>query len=236
MNSKKRFNRAEIMAIEAPDYTKTWHPVKHGDVIDTMDMVLQAKGVGVISETYSIKNGGNNLFGTWVLDIEKDGKNIQLGFRNSISKNFAVGICAGTYVMVCSNMQFRGDYIEFRKHTSGLDHEELLSLGMRAFDQVLDQGNKAIEWHSSLNQFPLFGEQFKCATYDAMEMGILAPNHFNSFLDTYKAERDLTGDSSLFEFHGAITRMNRYLNLFTIDRRTRELSELCDRYKAIDIN
>jgi hypothetical protein len=132
---------------------------------------------------------------------------------------------------VCSNMQFRGDYIEFRKHTSGLDMDELKQIGSRAFLQVLEQGNKAIEWHDSLHQIPLTSDRFKCATFDVMDRGILAPNHFNKYLEAHAAEVELTGEQSLYEFHGAITRMNRDLNLFTIDSRTRELAVICDNYR-----
>ena len=141
MDSKQRFTRNEVMAIPAPAYTKTWHPVPHKDVIESLDLVTRKAGVGVMQETYSVTNKGANMFGAWTLDIGMDGKQVQMGFRNSISKQFAVGICAGTWVMVCSNMAFRGDFIEFRKHTSGLDMEELLSIGLRAFDRVVVDGN-----------------------------------------------------------------------------------------------
>lgn len=230
MNSKEMLTRNEVMAIESPEYTKTWHPISHREVIESLDEVLNVKQIGVVQERYSIKNGGDNMFGSWVLDIEKNGTRIQLGFRNSISKTFAVGICAGTFVIVCSNMQFRGEFIEFRKHTSGISYEELLQLGNRAVDQVVEQGNKIIEWQGGLSKYELNVPKFKQITYDAMEQGILAPNHFNKFLSSYREEAELTKNESLYEFHGAITRMNRGLNLFTVDRRTRSLADLCDQY------
>lgn len=230
MNSKERYNRAEVMAIDAPAFTKTWHPIRHAAVITSLFEVIKEKGIGIVYETYSIKNGGNNLFGTWVLDVEREGKHIQIGFRNSISKTFAVGICAGTYIMVCSNMQFHGDYIEFRKHTSGLDFDEVKVLGMRAFDEVMVQGNKAIDWHESLKNHTLEGGQFKCAVFDAINDGVIAPNKFSNFMEAYEMERDLSGNSTLYEFHGAITRMNNKLNLFTADSRTRKLAQICDNY------
>lgn len=230
MNSKEMLTRNEVMAIESPEYTKTWHPISHREVIESLDEVLNVKQIGVVQERYSIKNGGDNMFGSWVLDIEKNGTRIQLGFRNSISKTFAVGICAGTFVIVCSNMQFRGEFIEFRKHTSGISYEELLQLGNRAVDQVVEQGNKVIEWQGNLSKYELNVPKFKQITYDAMEQGILAPNHFNKFLSSYREEVELTKNESLYEFHGAIIRMNRGLNLFTVDRRTRSLADLCDQY------
>lgn len=235
MNSKDRFSRAEVMAIPAPNFTKTWHPVPHREVIESLDKVLQAKGVGLMGETYSVTNKGNNMFGAWTLDIGVEGKQIQMGFRNSISKMFAVGICAGTWVMVCSNMQFRGDFIEFRKHTSGLDPEVLLDLGTRAFDRVVTDGNRLIEWHNQLHDYPLPHQEFKALTFDAMREGIFGANHFNAFLEAHQEEVELTKENTLYEFHGAVTRMIKNINLFSIDDRTRVLGKMCDQY-AIDYN
>jgi hypothetical protein len=132
-------------------------------------------------------------------------------------------------------MQFKGEFIDFRKHTSGLDFDELLMLGNRAFDQVLVQGNQAIAWHDSLHKVPLIEDNFKCITYDALDQGILAPNRFNEFQSAYAEELELVKgkNGTLYQFHGAITRMNRDLNLFTIDNRTRKLADLCDQYRKV---
>lgn len=235
MDSKQRFTRNEVMAIPAPAYTKTWHPVPHKDVIESLDLVTRKAGVGVMQETYSVTNKGANMFGAWTLDIGVEGKQIQMGFRNSISKQFAVGICAGTWVMVCSNMAFRGDFIEFRKHTSGLDMEELLSIGLRAFDRVVVDGKRLIEWTNQLRDYEVSDRAFKVLTFDAMQQGVFGANHFNAFLAAHDEERRLSKNQSLYEFHGAVTRMINKVNLFTIDERTRTLGNLCDGY-AIDLN
>jgi hypothetical protein len=235
MNSKERFSRAEVMAIPAPAYTKTWHPVPHREVITSLEQVVTGRGVGIMNETYSVTNKGNNLFGAWTLDIGVGGKQIQMGFRNSISKDFAVGICAGTWVMVCSNMQFRGDFIEFRKHTSGLEIVDLLTIGTRAFDKVVTDGQRLIEWQDQLHDYPISGDRFKCLTFDAMKEGVFGANHFNAFLSSYAEEVELTKEGTLYEFHGAATRMIRNINLFSINDRTRSLDNMLDK-AVIDIN
>lgn len=232
MNSKERFSRNEIMAIKSPEFTKTWHPISHAEVIKSLEATMKEKGINIVSETYSVKNGGKNIFGTWVLDIVKAGQNLMVGLRNSISKNFAVGICAGTHVIACSNMMFKGDFIEFRKHTAGISYDELLQIENRAIDEVIVQGNQTIKWHEGLRKYKLDKPEFKQITYDAMEQGILAPNHFNKFVEAYNMELELSKskNGTIYEFHGAITRMNRELNLFTIDSRTRDLCTLCEAY------
>jgi hypothetical protein len=198
-----------------------------------MDILLKDMGIKVVSETYSSKNNGRNVLGTLVLDITKYGMSIMAGWRNSIMKNFAVGLCSGNYVTVCSNMMFKGDFIEFRKHTSGINFEELIEMERRSITQVLEQGNKAIAWQRSLKEVQLTDKGFKQITYDAMNNGILAPNKFHEFNEAYAIEANLDRkhNGTLYEFHGAITRMNRNLNLFTIDNRTRQLANLCDEYR-----
>lgn len=233
MNSKERITRNEVMAIKSPEYTKTWSPISHREVIKSLDTVMKEKGVGIRKETYSVKNDGKNMFGTWVLDIEKNGKLLQVGFRNSISKNFAVGICAGVYVIACSNMQFRGDdFIEFRKHTSGISYEELLRIENKAFDKVIEQGNNLIKWQESLHKKVLKAPEFKQITFDALDAGIIPPNRFKAFQDAHGEELELTKskNGTLYEFHGAITRINKDLNLFTTSNRTTDLYDLCNEY------
>lgn len=235
MNSKDRFDRKEIMAIPSPAYTKTWSPISHKEVINSLAEVLKKKDIGVRQESYSVKNEGRNIFGTWTQDIEKNGRLIQIGFRNSIMKNFAVGICGGICVMVCSNMQFRGDsFIEFRKHTSGITYDELLEIGDRAIDKVIDQGNALIKWQDGLNKYRLDDEKLKCITYDALDQEILPPNRFKAFQEAYSDELELTKSKhgTLYTFHGAITRMSRELNLFTVMDRTTDLYGLCNKYAA----
>lgn len=233
MNSKERITRSEVMAIRSPERTKTWNPIAHAEVIKSLDVVLREKGIGVVNESYSVKNNGNNVFGTWVLDIEKKGKQITIGFRNSIAKLFAVGICSGVNVIACSNMTFRGDsFIEFRKHTSKISYEELLAIENRAIGQAVDQGTKLIDWQNSLRKYKLDEPEFKQITYDAMDSGILAPNRFKAFRDAYGEELELTKakNGTLYEFHGAVTRMSRELNLFTVLGRTTDLYDLCNKY------
>ena len=233
MNSKERFTRNEVMAIASPERTKTWNPISHKEVINSLTTTLKNKGIGVVSESYSVKNHGKNIFGTFVLDIVKSGRNIMIGVRNSISKTFAVGICGGIHVIVCTNMQFRGDnFIEFRKHTSGISYDELLEIENRAIDGVIDQGNSLIKWQDSLNKFRLDDAKLKCITYDALDQGILPPNKFKAFQEAYGEELELVKSKhgTLYTFHGAVTRMNRELNLFTMSNRTTDLYNLCDQY------
>jgi hypothetical protein len=62
-----------------------------------------------------------------------------LGIRNSHDKSLALGLVAGVQVLVCSNLCFGGAVSVYRKHTSGIDLEILISDGFnRIEDKLLD--------------------------------------------------------------------------------------------------
>ena len=223
--------RNEVMAIEAPAFTKSWHPMSHGSVVQAMDTILEAEKIGVIKERYDVTKDGANLFASWALDIGMDMK-INLGFRNSTDKSFALGVCSGTFTIVCSNMCFNGDFVEFRKHTSGLEYDEVLEIGARSLKTVVGNGQKQIEWQNGLANYPVSPSRFKMLTYDAMVDGILPPSNFAGFIDSYNEEVELFKRESLYEFHGAVTRLSRTSSLFTISNRTVGLNALCDKYSG----
>ena len=71
--------------------------------------------------------------------MEQDGMSLAMGFRNSIDKSMPLGICAGVTVFVCDNLALSGDFIKFRKHTSGLTDESLQAISMDAVGQVIEK-------------------------------------------------------------------------------------------------
>ena len=234
MESKERYNRKEIVAIPEPMFTKTWHPTSHRRVIGAMDQAIETAGIGLRDESYSTTNGGKNMFASWTLDIPFNGgeRFMQIGFRNSLMKTFAVGVCSGNYVVVCSNMCFSGDFVDFHKHTSGLNDDRLIELTAGAVNNVIEKGNQFDNWHQGLLDVPVPNDDFKVLTFDALDKGLVGANRFKSFLDNYTEEFDLHGDN-LYSFHGAVTRQIRQINLFSISQRTNLLNGMCDDYRAL---
>ena len=231
----KFISRNEVMAIQSPAFTKTWHPYSHKDVILAMESITtKVMQVGIVSDRYSVTKDGHNMFGTFTLDIGANIK-IQLGFRNSTNKSFALGVCSGTHVVVCSNKCFSGKFLEFRKHTGTLDLNELLSISYRNAQGAIEEGTKMINWQYALSEFPLDETNYKSIVYDAMCSEVIPPSSFNNFISAWGEEVSLSGNKSLYEFHGAVTRMNREASLFTTERRTAKLNELCKEYEPIII-
>jgi hypothetical protein len=231
MGKKNEFlSRDEAMKIPAPEFTDTWHPVSHGQVIQAMDKVVSEMGVGIREETYSAAFSGANLFGTWTLDMPMgDTSMVQLGFRNSTNKMFAVGICAGTHVIACSNLCFSGEFIEFRKHTSGMNEDALMQSAKTAMGVIVEKSEILFKWQESLREVIMSEDQFKVYTYDAITEGLIGVKSFIPFTNAFEEERKLAKKKmSLYQFYGAVTRLNRGNNLFTVSDRTNLLKDFLD--------
>lgn len=111
-------NREELDAIEAPPPTKTWFPVKHSSVIDTVARALNAVGFEVRRLRFAVARRDARMFAT--MDLETplgDGVSLAVGIRNSTDKSLPLGFCAGSRVFVCDNLAFRSELLVHRKHT-----------------------------------------------------------------------------------------------------------------------
>jgi len=222
--------KSEVLAIPSPEFTESWHPVSHGQVIQTLDNVLEDLGIPVINEHYTVINLGKRLFGSYTLDVANNGMRYELGFRNAIDKSMALGFVAGTNVMVCSNMCFSGEFIEVRKHTSGLTDDVLFALVRMAANGAIEKIAEVKTWHLGLLNHPVSVPNFKELTYDFMAAGVFPPAQFQSFLSC--ADEELVASQSkahtLYSVHGGATRMMRTAGLHKIQRCSRALNGVID--------
>ena len=211
-------SRNEVMAVPAPPFTETWHPVAHSDILTSFEnaMVKRANGLSVVNEQYSLSANGANMFGVWHLDQRINGMASTIGIRNSINKSFALGVCSGTHVFVCDNMAFSGEFIEFKRHTKGLTIESLRTIFQNAVPQIIEDIENFNSWHLKLKEIDLSENDFKLLTYESFVSGVTPPSKFAEFIEAYRNEKAQT----LFGFHGAITRMLRGKPLQTISHRS----------------
>ena len=225
MNIKHRVSEELVRAVPEPPFTQSWHPISHDKLLNSMYNSLDVLQADIIKSDYTLSEDGLDLFGTWTLDTEYKGNNLNIGFRNSMKKHFAVGFCAGRFIIVCSNMQFSGEFVEFRKHTNGLNTPELDRLTVKGFQSINSKMERFADWHESLKQTPLAYREYKELTYDAMHQGVFPPSKFNKFLDCYKEESSLNGEN-LYSFYGGVTRLIKDNSLFNIQQTTRSLNTL----------
>ena len=230
MSNALMFNRQEVSAVVAPPPTATWHPIAHKDLLQSMDLVVKEVGFSVKHESYSMTRGNRRLFGSWVLDIG-NGAQWMIGFRHGNDKSLKVGFCAGSYVTVCSNMCFSGEFFEFRMHTTRID---VTALVRRALEQLSAKMEALARWQESLKKKMLPKVAFKAISFDLLQTGVVKPVQFEQYLAGVDEERkaftrakDLT---PLYVVHGGVTRMLRGHHIGLQQSRTASLNRLVDQY------
>ena len=229
----RRTDEAVVMAVQEPEFTKSWHPISHAKVIEEVRGAVKNIGLEVRSKDYSLSVNGDNMFGVWTLDKDENGKAWSIGIRNSLAKMFAVGICAGLHIFVCDNLAFAGDFVEFRKHTSRLDQEVLRAIAEKAMGKITKRLQAFTDWHNSLSNFALEPTTFKALTFHAMENKVFPPSKFESFIEAWKIENQIAQDlkmvpESLYTFHSAGTRVMRESSLFQVSKRNDALTKTID--------
>lgn len=221
----------EVRSVPPVAPTSTWNPIHHSKVIDAVNYAIADAGLGIKSKRFELSTSGGNLFASYRLDQGKEGVDWQIGFRNSVEKKFAVGITAGTFTIVCSNLMFSGDYVEFRKHTKGLDMDELKSLAHRAIDTTTQKLQVLETWQSGLRMVPLLQNSMRALTFEAMHRDAFPASRFHRFLDAYSTEQAINGPT-LLSFFGAVTRTIRDQSLTQISKRSVILNQLMDDFQG----
>ena len=142
-----------VMAMKAPEWTPTWHPVSHKQVIESLSGACKTMGLEVQKREYSLSTNGHRMFGVWHLAAGTNTMAYSLGLRNGTDKSLILGVCAGTRVFVCDNLCFSGSFIKFRKHTGGLDLDELKTIGLDAVQGAVIEMEKLSGWQEGLQDY-----------------------------------------------------------------------------------
>jgi hypothetical protein len=114
--------REQLALVETPDATRSFKPVPHIELIETLEHVLGLNHITIRKEQFALRRDGSTLFGVLQLAYQDtpDG-GAALGIRTANNRTMSIQLCAGLSVFVCDNMVFRGDLIALdRKHTAGL--------------------------------------------------------------------------------------------------------------------
>ena len=110
--------KGDLEIIPAPPPTETWYPVRHLDVLDSVEETLGNAGFEIQKYQLSISHGKQRFFG--VLDIASplaEGVSLSIGLRNSNDKTFPIGFCVGNRTFVCDNLAFSAEIVISKRHT-----------------------------------------------------------------------------------------------------------------------
>ena len=121
-------------------------------------------------------------------------------------------------------------------HTSGLSLGRLINMADGAMSQVIPRMNKMIAWQNDLHHKYVPSNDFKAMVYDMVTQGVFSGSQISNYLkclDEEKAIRrgyPLDNATSLYNVHGAATRLMRGWNLLRVADATRNLNAIADRY------
>jgi len=142
-------SREEIRAIAIPereDVSGRWKGVGHADLLDSLDATLADRGVSTHGERLALGDDGQTLYGSVILAGTKlaipGDINLALGFRHSNMSRHALTLWVGAVVLVCSNgmvAQESSAATIRRKHTSGLNLDQTVAIGVDSIGVGLDQ-------------------------------------------------------------------------------------------------
>ena len=227
---KNRVSEAEVISVPDVPFTRTFHPIHHRDVISAVKEGVQAVGLDITRTEYVLAAEGMKMFGVYDLSQGTSELSWSIGIRNSVDKSMALGICAGTRVFVCENLCFSGDFLAFsRRHTSGLDLDELAFLAYRSMRKMIPMLKSFQAWHMALKQYPLTESQAKILMVEIMTNNVIPASKFHTLNGLYA---DVYGDT-LWGLHESVTdTMRDSTNLLVLPQKNKILNGLINDFIA----
>lgn len=127
----------EVFLTTTPEATETHYPIPHGTLVETVRDVVKGAQWNITETDYALFHDNNEMFAVWRIQNGQSHPDYDLtiGLRNSHNKLFAASMAIGTYVMVCSNLDFYGEVTFGRKHTRYI-MRDLRGLVEKAFSKV----------------------------------------------------------------------------------------------------
>jgi Domain of unknown function (DUF932) len=207
--------REQLALVETPDATRSFKPVPHIELIDTLEHVLKLNHIAIRKEQFALRREGLTLFGVLQLQYQDtpDGM-AALGLRTSNNRTMSLQICAGLSVFVCDNMVFRGDLIALnRKHTAGLHLRTEINHAILRFQDHFARLTGEI---AHLKDSPVSDTDAKAILHDVFVKGILpirflpeaSTLYFEPFVDEFRPR-------TAWSLHNAFTAVAKEMPITT---------------------
>lgn len=114
---------SHLGAIPLPQQTASYQPVGHLQFLDMVRSNVEKSGLRVLQEVHSLARKGLRYFGMMQVesnDLFSRDMGFVIGLRNSFDKAIPAAIAVGNSVFVCDNLQFNGEIVLGRRHTTNI--------------------------------------------------------------------------------------------------------------------
>jgi hypothetical protein len=175
--------KEDLAAAETPSATKTWEPIPHITIVETLLAEAERINFKVTNSAFGLSKSKQQMFGVLDFDTETNDYSYAVGFRNSHDKSWAAGICAGHRVFVCDNLAFNGDYVEKRKHTVGNGFIETIKDAFAYIPQKLEEMTKNLD---RLKRSGLSDDEARLLVFKAFEEKAISSSRIGQVWNEYK--------------------------------------------------
>jgi uncharacterized protein DUF932 len=208
-------SREQLALVATPTATRSFKPIPHIELVETLDEVLQLNGITIRKEQFALRRDGSTLFGVLSLAYKdtEDGM-AALGLRTGNNRQLSLQLVAGMQIFVCDNMAFRGDMIALnRKHTSGLNLKSEIYTAVLRFQEHFGRLTGEIE---NLKERSLSDTEAKAILHDVFAAGILPVRllpeasslYFEPFVDEFRPR-------NAWSLHNAFTAVAKEMPITT---------------------
>jgi hypothetical protein len=198
-------SKSDLAEIQPPPPTRTWYPISHKTVLDTVVGTLDACGFTVRREQLGVSKDGHQFFGVLDLTAELiDQVTLSVAVRNSTSKKFPMALAMGSRTFCCDNLSISGERKIQKKHSRfGLTRftraAETALRGLSAFRE------KEAERLCYFKSTPLEDDGANSLILQAYERGVVAHTLLKDVIKEYREPRYDFGGPSLYRLFQAFT-------------------------------
>lgn len=129
-----------------------WRAIPHYDLAQQLHFGLAKRGIAVTSEKWALDPTGQDLVGGFNVRLPESlgidvpaGTDHALAVRHSNRLRFALTMSCGVSVVVCQNGVLTGEWIVSRKHTLGVDLEQVVETGVSRFVDEVRGATQVVE-------------------------------------------------------------------------------------------
>lgn len=177
----------DVLAVETPDATDTWHPVSHELLIDQVTGSMESAGLRVVDSVHGLWKDGDRYFGLMQVanGVEHEDYSLVVGLRNSHDKSFPAAIALGSGVFVCDNLAFSGEVKLARRHTKYIERDlpQVVADAIARLGQLRITQEERIEAYKATDIDDVAAHDFVIRSIDGKVIG---PTRVKSVLNEWR--------------------------------------------------
>lgn len=227
-----RIDEQQMRSTPTPQATKSWCPIPHATLFDTVSNALMTGGAIVGSVEHSLTKGGNRYFALANISHPNDTDySLAVAIRNSHDKSFPAGLALGNRVFVCDNLSFSGEVAISRKHTTFINRD-LVRLVATAVGRLAQKRQEMDQRVLTYKGTELEDRDVSHTIVHALRANVLTTRQIEPVLAEYaKPQHEEFGPRTLWSLFNSVTEVLKTLeNADTLLQRTQRLYGVCDTF------